>query len=127
VVTCARRAVEGPAPTSSTPATWAATTTQSGAMIDAIFDRHGRLDVVVKQRRRFALCPDPRIPVQSSNRKIIELNLIGALSVSQHANDKMQTQQQGGAIVQHLQCQAVGDRHRAPLPMGSCEGGAWKA
>lgn len=33
------------------------------------------------------------------NRKIIELNLIGALSVSQHANAHMQKQAQGGSIV----------------------------
>jgi len=62
-----------------------------------LFDRHGRLDVVVNNAggSPYVLTADSSAKF---NRKIIELNLIGALSVSQHANDKMQTQQQGGAI-----------------------------
>ena len=73
---------------SSTPAT-CATTTPSRALIDTIVERHGRLDVLVNNAggSPYVLTADSSAKF---NRKIIELNLIGALSVSQHANDKMQ-------------------------------------
>lgn len=59
------------------------------------------------------------------NRKIIELNLIGALSVSQHANAHMQKQAQGGSIVNI--CSLSG---RRPSPGTGAYGRprpAWKA
>ena len=67
-------------------------------MIDAIADRHGRLDAVVNNAggSPFVLTAESSAKF---NRKIIELNLLGALSVSQHANDFMQTQPGGGSIV----------------------------
>ncbi len=68
------------------------------AMVDVIHDRHGRLDVVVNNAggSPYVLTADSSAKF---NRKIIELNLLGALSVSQHANNKMQSQQHGGSIV----------------------------
>jgi NAD(P)-dependent dehydrogenase (short-subunit alcohol dehydrogenase family) len=118
VVTCARRAVEG------LPYEFHSCDIRDDdavrAMIDAIFDRHGRLDVAVNNAggSPYVLTADSSAKF---NRKIIELNLIGALSVSQHANDKMQTQQQGGAIVNI--CSVSG---RRPTP-GTAAYGAAKA
>jgi NAD(P)-dependent dehydrogenase (short-subunit alcohol dehydrogenase family) len=68
------------------------------AMIDMVFARHGRLDVVINNAggSPYVLTADSSAKF---NRKIIELNLIGALSVSQYANGKMQHQQRGGSIV----------------------------
>ena len=118
VVTCARRAVE------VLPYEFHSCDIRDDdavrAMIDAIFDRHGRLDVVVNNAggSPYVLTADSSAKF---NRKIIELNLIGALSVSQHANDKMQTQQHGGAIVNI--CSVSG---RRPTP-GTAAYGAAKA
>jgi NAD(P)-dependent dehydrogenase (short-subunit alcohol dehydrogenase family) len=96
VVTCARRPVEGlpyefyPCDVRDDDAV--------KAMIDAVHDRHSKLDVVVNNAGGSPYV----LTAQSSakfNRKIIELNLLGALFVSQHANNKMQNQQHGGSIV----------------------------
>ncbi|WP_197516345.1 SDR family oxidoreductase [Mycobacterium sp. E2497] len=68
------------------------------ALIDAIVEKHGRLDVVVNNAGGSPYV----LTAESSakfNRKIIELNLLGALSVSQHANEKMQQQDRGGSII----------------------------
>jgi NAD(P)-dependent dehydrogenase (short-subunit alcohol dehydrogenase family) len=118
VVTCARRAVEG------LPYEFHSCDIRDDdavrAMIDAIFDRHGRLDVVINNAggSPYVLTADSSAKF---NRKIIELNLLGALSVSQHANDKMQTQQHGGAVVNI--CSVSG---RRPTP-GTAAYGAAKA
>ena len=96
VVTCARRAVEG------LPYEFHSCDVRDDeavkALIDTIFERHGRIDVVVNNAggSPYVLTAEssPRF-----NRKIIELNLIGALLVSQYANDKMQDQPDGGSIV----------------------------
>ncbi|WP_172826167.1 SDR family oxidoreductase [Mycobacterium colombiense] len=95
VVTCARRAVE------KLPYEFHSCDVRDDdavkALIDTIVDRHGRLDVVVNNAGGSPYV----LTAESSakfNRKIIELNLIGALSVSQHANAHMQTQQ-GGSII----------------------------
>lgn len=68
------------------------------AMVDAVIERHGRLDVVVNNAggSPYVLTADSSA---NFNRKIIELNLLGALAVSQHANAAMQRQQHSGAIV----------------------------
>jgi NAD(P)-dependent dehydrogenase (short-subunit alcohol dehydrogenase family) len=96
VVTCARRPVEG------VPYEFHSCDIRDDdavkAMIDLVFARHGGLDVVINNAggSPYVLTADSSAKF---NRKVIELNLIGALSVSQHANEKMQYQQRGGSIV----------------------------
>ena len=96
VVTCARRPVEG------LPYEFHSCDIRDDesvkALIAAIVADHGRLDVVVNNAggSPYALA------AQSSanfSRKIVELNLLGALSVSTHANAVMQNQESGGSIV----------------------------
>jgi NAD(P)-dependent dehydrogenase (short-subunit alcohol dehydrogenase family) len=96
VVTCARRAVEG------LPYEFHSCDVRDEeavkALVDAIVERHGRIDVVVNNAGGSPYV----LTAESSpkfNRKIIELNLIGALLVSQCANEKMQDQPGGGSIV----------------------------
>lgn len=96
VVTCARRPVDG------VPHEFHSCDVRDpdavGALIDSIVDRHGRLDVVVNNAggSPYALAADasPRF-----HQKVVELNLLGMLHVSQAANNVMQTQPQGGLIV----------------------------
>jgi NAD(P)-dependent dehydrogenase (short-subunit alcohol dehydrogenase family) len=96
VVTCARRAVEG------LPYEFHSCDVRDEeaveALIGAIADRHGRLDVIVNNAggSPYVLTADSSAKF---NRKIIELNLIGGLLVSQYANAKMQDQSGGGSIV----------------------------
>jgi NAD(P)-dependent dehydrogenase (short-subunit alcohol dehydrogenase family) len=96
VITCARRAVEG------LPYEFHSCDVRDdeavGALIDNISERHGRIDVVVNNAggSPYVLTADSSAKF---NRKIIELNLIGALQVSQYANAKMQEQPGGGSIV----------------------------
>lgn len=96
VITCARRPVEG------LPYEFAPCDIRDenavAALIDGIVERHGRLDVVVNNAGGSPYV----LTAESSanfNRKIIELNLLGALLVSQAANQKMQDQPGGGSIV----------------------------
>src|SRR6202022_4910629 len=67
-------------------------------LIDTIVERHGKLDVVVNNAggSPYALTADAS---PKFNEKIIALNLLGMLHVSQRANPVMQTQPSGGAIV----------------------------
>lgn len=96
VVTCARRAPE------DLPYEFHSCDVRDdeavAAMIGAISERHGGLDVVVNNAggSPYVLTADASA---NFNRKIIELNLVGALSVSRHANDTMQRQARGGSIV----------------------------
>jgi NAD(P)-dependent dehydrogenase (short-subunit alcohol dehydrogenase family) len=96
VVTCARRPVGG------LPYEFHSCDVRDddavAAMIDDIVARHGRLDVVVNNAggSPYVLTADASAKF---NRKIIELNLIGPLAVSHHANRHMQAQPQGGSIV----------------------------
>ena len=96
VVTCARRPVEGlPYEFHSCDVRDDASV---AAMISTIADAHGRLDVVVNNAggSPYVLAADASAKFST---KIIELNLLGPLSVSQHANAVMQQQAGGGAIV----------------------------
>jgi NAD(P)-dependent dehydrogenase (short-subunit alcohol dehydrogenase family) len=96
VVTCARRPVEG------LPYEFVACDVRHDesvkALIDTIVQRHGRLDVVVNNAggSPYVLAADASAKFST---KIIELNLLGPLSVSQHANEHMQGQDGGGSII----------------------------
>lgn len=96
VVTCARRPVE------DLPYDFHSCDIRDDdsvkAMIDAIVASHGRLDVVVNNAggSPYVLAADASTKFST---KIIQLNLIGALSVSTHANAVMQAQDGGGSIV----------------------------
>lgn len=96
VVTCARRPVEG------LPYDFHACDVRDDdavkGLIDAVVDRHGRLDVVVNNAGG---SPHALTAEASANfsRKIIELNLIAPLQVARHANAVMQTQDSGGSII----------------------------
>jgi len=96
VVTCARRPVEG------LPYAFHACDVRDDdsvkALIEAIVADYGRLDVVVNNAGG---SPHVLAAEASANfsRKIVELNLLGALSVSTHANSVMQSQESGGSIV----------------------------
>jgi NAD(P)-dependent dehydrogenase (short-subunit alcohol dehydrogenase family) len=68
------------------------------ALTGAITARHGRLDVLVNNAGGAPFAP----AAQASPRfhaKIVELNLLAPLLVAQAANDVMQRQHDGGAIV----------------------------
>jgi len=96
VVTCARRPVEG------LPYEFHSCDIRDDesvkALIAAIVADHGRLDVVVNNAGG-----SPYVLAAESSakfsRKIVELNLLGALSVSTHANAVMQSQSAGGSII----------------------------
>jgi NAD(P)-dependent dehydrogenase (short-subunit alcohol dehydrogenase family) len=96
VITCARRPVEG------SPYEFRACDIRDDdavkALIDGIVADHGRLDVVVNNAggSPYVLAADASAKFST---KIVELNLLGALSVSQHANVVMQTQESGGSII----------------------------
>src|ERR1700689_4890727 len=96
VITCARRAVDG------LPYEFHACDIRDEdsvtRLIDSVVERHGRLDVVVNNAggSPYVLTAES---TPNFNRKIIELNLIGGLLVSQAANEKMQDQPGGGSIV----------------------------
>ena len=96
VITCARRAVVG------LPYEFHSCDVRDpdavAALVTEIVARHGRLDVVVNNAggSPYALAADasPRF-----HQKIIELNLLGMLHVSQAANAVMQRQPRGGSII----------------------------
>ncbi|MEZ0362994.1 SDR family oxidoreductase [Mycobacterium sp. pUA109] len=118
VVTCARRPVEG------SPYEFHACDVRDDdsvkALIEAVVARHGRLDAVVNNAGGSPYVPAAEASANFS-RKIIELNLLGPLQVSQHANAAMQTQPGGGAIINI--CSVSG---RRPTP-GTAAYGAAKA
>ncbi len=118
VVTCARRAVEGH------PHEFHSCDVRDpeavGVMVEAIVERHGRLDVVVNNAggSPYALAAEasPRF-----HQKVIELNLLGMLYVSLAANAVMQRQSHGGSIVS---VSSVSGRRPSP---GTAAYGAAKA
>ena len=118
VVTCARRPVEG------LPYEFHSCDVRDpdavGALVGAIVDRHGRLDVVVNNAggSPYALAAEasPRF-----HQKVIELNLLGMLYVSLAANAVMQQQPGGGSIIS---ISSVSGRRPSP---GTAAYGAAKA
>lgn len=116
VITCARRPVDG------LPYEFHSCDVRDDdsvkTMIDAIVADHGRLDVVVNNAggSPYVMAADAKA---SFSRKIIELNLLGPLSVSTHANAVMQQQETGGVIVNISSVSA----HR-PTPGTSAYGAA---
>jgi NAD(P)-dependent dehydrogenase (short-subunit alcohol dehydrogenase family) len=96
VVTCARRPVEGLA--YDFHSCDVRDDESVAALIAAIVKDHGRLDIVVNNAggSPYVLAKDASARFST---KIIELNLLGPLFVSQHANEQMQTQSAGGTIV----------------------------
>jgi NAD(P)-dependent dehydrogenase (short-subunit alcohol dehydrogenase family) len=96
VVTCARRPVDG------VPYEFHACDVRDddavARLIGTIVDGHGSIDVVVNNAggSPYVLTAES---TANFNRKIIELNLLGPLFVSQHANATMQSQPRGGTII----------------------------
>jgi NAD(P)-dependent dehydrogenase (short-subunit alcohol dehydrogenase family) len=68
------------------------------ALIDGIVADHGRIDVVVNNAGGSPYVLAAEASAKFST-KILQLNLLGALSVSTHANAVMQGQEDGGSIV----------------------------
>ncbi|WP_349270653.1 short chain dehydrogenase [Mycolicibacterium parafortuitum] len=96
VVTCARRPVEG-SPYEFRPCDIRDDDAVK-ALIDGIAADHGHLDIVVNNAGGSPYVPAAEASAKFST-KIVELNLLGALSVSVHANAVMQKQAAGGSIV----------------------------
>ncbi|SON60274.1 Dihydroanticapsin 7-dehydrogenase [Mycobacterium simulans] len=96
VITCARRAVDG------LPYEFHACDIRDEdsveRLIGTIQERHGRLDVLVNNAggSPYALAAEA---THNFHRKIVELNVLAPLLVSQHAYTMMKTQPGGGAIV----------------------------
>lgn len=118
VVTCARRPVDGLG--YEFHSCDVREPDSVGGLIDAIVERHGRLDVVVNNAggSPYALAAEasPRF-----HQKVIELNLLGMLNVSLAANKVMQSQDAGGAIIS---VSSVSGRRPSP---GTAAYGAAKA
>jgi NAD(P)-dependent dehydrogenase (short-subunit alcohol dehydrogenase family) len=71
---------------------------QVAAVVEGVVARHGRLDVVVNNAGGSPYAPAADASARFSS-KVIELNLLAPMYVSQAANQVMQQQDSGGAIV----------------------------
>ncbi|KUI04176.1 short-chain dehydrogenase [Mycolicibacterium acapulense] len=119
VVTCARRPVEG------LPYEFHACDVRDddavASLVETVAERHGRIDVVINNAGG-----SPYVLAAESSakfsRKIVELNLLGPLSVSTHANARMQKQERGGSIINIA---SVSGRRPTPgtAPYGAAKAG----
>ncbi|MFI5780122.1 SDR family oxidoreductase [Nocardia sp. NPDC051570] len=102
VVTCARRPADAPIESAGHTAEFLPCDIRDGeavdALIDAVVDRHGRLDHVVNNAGGAPFAPAATAS-RNFHAKIVELNLLAPLLVSQAANRVMQSQSGGGSIV----------------------------
>lgn len=102
VVTCARRPADEPVAVDDRGVEFVPCDVRDAeqvqAMVDGIVARHGRLDVLVNNAggAPFALAADAS---PTFHAKIVELNLLAPLLISQTANVVMQQQEGGGVIV----------------------------
>jgi NAD(P)-dependent dehydrogenase (short-subunit alcohol dehydrogenase family) len=102
VITCARNKPEQPIRQDGAEAEFASCDVRDAEQVDRmvseIVDRHGRLDVLVNNAggspSASAATASPRF-----HSKIVELNLLAPLLLSQAANAVMQKQPDGGSIV----------------------------
>lgn len=124
VVTCGRRPPESPLAEGAEPPTWLRADVrdpdQVDALIQGVVDRHGRLDVLVNNAGG-----SPSAPAATASPRfheaIIRLNLLAPLHCAQAANRVMQTQDEGGCIINVASVSAV-----RPSP-GTAAYGAAKA
>ncbi|MCP2278382.1 SDR family oxidoreductase [Nocardia amikacinitolerans] len=102
VIACARRPADAPVAHDGREIEYLPCDVRDGdavqGMIDAVLARHGRLDTLVNNAggAPFALAADAS---KNFHAKIVELNLLAPLLVSQAANAVMQKQDDGGSIV----------------------------
>lgn len=99
VIVCARSAGDDPL-----PSTWTFAGAdlrdgeQAATMIDGVIASHGRLDVVINNAGGSPLVDTTTASYRFSER-IVALNLLAPIYVSQRANHHMQAQPGGGAII----------------------------
>ncbi len=99
VVVCARSAGAEPVPSS-----WMFMAAdlregdQASALVDNVIGSHGRLDVVINNAGGSPPADTATAPARFSER-IVALNLLAPIYVSQRANHHMQTQSGGGVII----------------------------
>ncbi|WP_069165390.1 SDR family oxidoreductase [Nocardia altamirensis] len=102
VIACARRPAEAPIEADGRAIDFLSCDIRDadsvGVLIDTIRERYGRLDCLVNNAggAPFALAADAS---KNFHAKIVELNLLAPLLVSQAANAVMQQQPDGGSIV----------------------------